>query len=60
MILFLFLSFVAVVAAIFAAPLRAKAWVSLVLTGTGAAAASAKAVEVLATEIGRASCRERV
>lgn len=49
MILFLFLSFVAVVAAIFAAPLRAKAWVSLVLTGTGAAAASAKAVEVLAT-----------
>ena len=49
MILFLFLSFVAVVATIFAAPLRAKAWVSLVLTGTGAAAASAKAVEVLAT-----------
>lgn len=49
MILYLLLSFIVVVAAIFAAPLRAKAWVSLVLTAGGAIAASAKAVEVLAT-----------
>lgn len=49
MILYLLLSFIAVVAAIFAAPLRAKAWVSLALTAGGAIVASAKAVEVLAT-----------
>ncbi len=49
MILFLLLSFIAVVAAIFAAPLRAKAWVSLALTAIGAVAASVKAVGVLAT-----------
>lgn len=49
MIAFLFVSFIAVVAAIFAAPLRAKAWVSLALTACGAVAASVKAVEVLAT-----------
>lgn len=50
MILYLSLSFIAVVAAIFAAPLRAKAWVSFALTAIGAIAASAKAIEVLATE----------
>lgn len=46
---FLLLSFVAIVAFIFAAPLRAKAWVSLALTAAGSVAASAQAVEVLAT-----------
>ncbi len=41
--------FAAVIVLIFAVPLRAKAWVSLALTGIGALYASAKAVGVLAT-----------
>lgn len=41
--------FAAVIALIFAVPLRAKAWVSLALTGIGAVCASARAIGVLAT-----------
>ncbi len=47
--LFSLLAFTAIVALIFAAPLRAKAWVSLALTAAGALFASARAVGVLAT-----------
>ena len=44
-------AFVVVIAAIFAAPLRAKAWVSLFLTALGAIYCSVKAIGVLASGV---------